>query len=52
MGDVLGVPLDTGDNGVRERPLLGSLVSLLNDDNLLSGLSTSEDDRNLSGLVN
>jgi hypothetical protein len=44
-------PLDTGNDGVRVRSLLGSLVSLLNDNNLFTSLSTGEDDGDFSGLV-
>lgn len=44
-------PLNAGNNGVGVGSLLGSLVGLSDDDDLLSGLSTSEDDGDLSGLV-
>jgi hypothetical protein len=48
---IFGVPLDTGNDGVGVGPLLGSVIELLDDDNLLSGLTTRENDGNLSGLV-
>lgn len=48
---MLGSPLDTGNDGVGVGSLLGSLVGLSDDDNLLSGLSTSENDSDLSWLV-
>lgn len=44
-------PLDTGNNGVRVRPLLGSVIVLLDDNDLLAGLTARENDGNLSGLV-
>jgi hypothetical protein len=47
----LNSPLDTGNDGVGVGSLLGSLVSLLDDDNLLSCLSAGEDDGDFSGLV-
>ena len=43
--------LDSGNNGVRVRPVLGTLVDLLDDDDLLSSLSSREDDGDLAGLV-
>lgn len=44
-------PLNAGNDGVGVGSLLGSLVELSDNDNLLSGLSTSEDDGDLSWLV-
>lgn len=35
LGHLLGVSLDTGGNDVRERLLLGTVIELLDDDNLL-----------------
>jgi hypothetical protein len=43
--------LDSGNNGVRVRPVLGTLVDLLDDDDLLSSLSSRKDDGDLAGLV-
>jgi hypothetical protein len=36
---------------VRVRPVLGTLVDLLDDDDLLSSLTSREDDSDLAGLV-
>ena len=47
LGDLSRVPIDTGDDGMRVRSLLGSLVKLLDHDNLSSGLSALEDDGDL-----
>ena len=46
-----GVTLDTSDNGMRERSLLGTLIILLDNDDLLSGLASLEDDSNLCDTV-
>jgi hypothetical protein len=43
--------LDSGNNGVGVRPVLGTLVNLLDDDDLLSSLTSREDDSDLAGLV-
>lgn len=43
-GDLRWVALDTGDDGVWERVLLGAVVLRLNNDNLLSGVTTARDD--------
>lgn len=51
LGDLQGVLLDSGNNGVRVRPVLGTLVDLLDDDDLLSSLSSRKDDGDLAGLV-
>jgi hypothetical protein len=48
---IIDVPLDTGHDGVGVRALLGTLVALLDNDDLLTGLTAREDDGNLSGLV-
>ena len=45
-----GVALDTSDDGVREGPLLGPLIVLLDNDDLSSGLASLEDNSNLSGI--
>jgi hypothetical protein len=47
LGDLEGVSLDTGDDGVGVGTLLGTVVVLLDDDDLLTGLSTRENDGNL-----
>lgn len=44
-------PLDTGNNGVGVRTLLGSLVALLDDNDLLACLATVKDDGDLSWLL-
>lgn len=44
-------PLDTGNDGVGVGSLLGSLVELSDNNDLLSGLSTGEDNSDLSWLV-
>jgi len=46
-----GSPLDTGNDGVGVGSLLGSLVELSDNNDLLSGLSTGEDNSDLSWLV-
>ena len=46
-----GVTFDTSDNGVREWSLLGTLIILLDNDDLLSGLASLEDDSDLYDMV-
>ena len=41
------VTLDAGDDGMGVWPLLGALVELLDDDDLVARLTALEDDRNL-----
>ena len=41
------VTLDAGDDGMGVWPLLGALVELLDDDDLLAGLAALEDDGDL-----
>lgn len=41
------IPFDSSDNGVGVGALLGALIQLLNDDNLLSRLTSLEDDGDL-----
>ena len=48
---MINPPLDTGNDGVRVGSLLGSLVELSYNNDLLSGLSTGEDNSDLSWLV-
>ena len=50
--DLERVALNAGNDGVGVRALLGAVVVLLDDDNLLTGLATSKNDGDLSGLVN
>lgn len=45
------VTLDTGDNGMREWSLLGTLIVLLDNDDFPSGLASLEDNRNLCSMV-
>ena len=42
-----GVTLDAGNDSMGVRALLGALVELLDDDDLVSRLTALEDDRNL-----
>lgn len=51
LGHLEGVPLNASNNGVGVRSLLGPVVLLLDDDDLLAGLTTREDDSDFSGLV-
>lgn len=53
MGGVkwIDTPLNASNNGVGVRSLLGPVVLLLDDDDLLAGLTTREDDSDFSGLV-
>jgi hypothetical protein len=44
-------PLDTRNNGVGVRSLLGALIPLLDDNHLLPCLSARENDGDFSGLV-
>jgi hypothetical protein len=44
-------PLDAGNNGVGVGSLLGSLVELSDNNDLLTSLSASKDNGDLSGLV-
>ena len=48
LGHLEGVALDAGDDGVGVWPLLGALVELLDDDDLVSRLAALEDDRDLA----
>lgn len=48
LGHLEGVALDAGDDGVGVWPLLGALIELLDDDDLLSRLAALEDDRDLA----
>lgn len=50
LGDLLWSLLNTGDNSVWEWVCLGALVVRLDDDNLLTGVSSSNDDGNLARL--
>lgn len=50
-GNGLNTPLNASNNGVGVRSLLGPVVLLLDDDDLLAGLTTREDDSDFSGLV-
>lgn len=43
-GDLLGVTLDSGDEGVRERVGLAAVVLGLDNHDLLSGITTTGDD--------
>ena len=45
------VALDTGDNGVGVFPLLGSLIHLLDDDDLFASVTALEDDCDLNILT-
>ena len=45
------VTLDASNDGVREGPFLGSLVILLDNDDLPSGLASLEDDSDLCDTV-
>lgn len=45
------VTLDTSDNGVRKWSLLGTLIILLDNDDLLSGLASLEDNGDLCDMV-
>jgi hypothetical protein len=47
----LDIPLDTGNDGVGVGSLLGSLVELSHNNDLLTSLSASKDNGDLSGLV-
>lgn len=50
-GNFSGVALDSGNDGVGERSVLGTLIQLLDDDNLFAGLTTLEDDGNLNSFI-
>lgn len=50
VSSVAHSPLNAGNDGVGVRTLLGSLVALLDNNNLLASLTSSEDDSDLSGL--
>lgn len=50
LEDGLRSTVDAGNESVRIRTLLASLIEGLNDDGLLSGVLTVEDDDNLTGL--
>ncbi len=43
-----GVALNSGNDGVGERPAVGALIHLLDDNNLFAGLTALEDDCDLS----
>lgn len=47
-----GVPLDASDNSMRVWSLLGALIQLFDNDDLLAGLTALEHDCNLSLHVN
>jgi hypothetical protein len=49
--DFSGVALDSGNDSMGERSVLGTLIQLLNDNNLFAGLTTLEDDGNLNSFV-
>ena len=51
FGHLQGVTLDTSDDGVGEGSLLGSLIILLDNDDLPSGLASLEDNSNLRDTV-
>ena len=48
FGHLQGVTLDTSDDGVGEGSLLGSLIILLDNDDLPSGLASLEDNSDLA----
>ena len=50
-GDLLWVALDTGDDGVWVRPLLGTFIVLLDDDDLLASLTAGENDGDLQSVT-
>lgn len=43
-----GVTLNSGNDGVGERPAVGALIHLLDDNDLFAGLTALEDDCDLS----
>ena len=47
LGHLQGVPLDSSNNSMRVWSVLGTLVQLLDDDDLLPCLTTCENDRDL-----
>lgn len=51
MKSIARSPLDTRNNGVGVRSLLGALIPLLDDNHLLPCLSARENDGDFSGLV-
>jgi hypothetical protein len=48
---LLGTTLDTSDNGMRELPILCALVILFDNNGLLSGMASLEDDNDLRDMV-
>ena len=51
LGHLEGVALDAGDDGVGVWPLLGALIELLDDDDLLPRLAALENDRDLAERI-
>ena len=49
-GDLKGLPVDSGDDGVGVRAAAGALVEVPHNDSLVAGHPSAEDDDNLSGL--
>ncbi len=50
LGDLSGVPLNASNNGVGVGVGLATIIEVLNDDSLLTGVSTVEDDYDLAWL--
>jgi len=49
-GDLKGLPVDSGDDGVRVRAAGGALIEVPHNDGLVACKPAAEDDDNLSGL--